>query len=184
MGEGAGVVVLEELEHAKARGAEIIAEMVGYGTSADAYHPTAPHPEGRGASQCMDRALKRGGLNPDEIDYINAHGTSTPFGDIAETLAIKNSFGDYAANGLQVSSTKSMTGHLLGGAGGVEMAICALAIRDRIIPPTINLDNPDPECDLDFVPHTARESKVDAVLTNSFGFGGTNASLILKRFQG
>lgn len=184
MGEGAGVVVLEELEHAKKRGAPILAEVVGYGTSADAFHPTAPHPEGRGASQCMERAMNRARLNPEQISYVNAHGTSTPFGDVAETIAIKNSFGDYAKSGLQVSSTKSMTGHLLGGAGGVEMAICALALRDQIIPPTINLDHPDPECDLDFVPNTARETKVDAVLTNSFGFGGTNASLILSRFDG
>ncbi|MDF1826460.1 MAG: beta-ketoacyl-ACP synthase II [Verrucomicrobiales bacterium] len=184
MGEGAGVVVMEDLEHARKRGANIIAEIVGYGTSADAYHPTAPHPDGRGASQCMNRSLKRAGLNPDQIQYVNAHGTSTPFGDVAETLAIKNSFGDYAKDGLQVSSTKSMTGHLLGGAGGVEMAICALAIQDQVIPPTINLDTPDPACDLDFVPHAARESRLDAVLTNSFGFGGTNASLILKKFEG
>lgn len=184
MGEGAGVVVLEELEHAKRRDAPILAEVIGYGTSADAFHPTAPHPEGRGASQCMERALNRAGRNPEAVDYINAHGTSTPFGDIAETVAIRRTFGNHAKQGLQISSTKSMTGHLLGGAGGVEMAICALAIRDQVIPPTINLDNPDPECDLDFVPHTARESKVDVVLTNSFGFGGTNASLILSRFQG
>lgn len=183
MGEGAGVVVMEELEHAKKRGADIIAEITGYGTSADAFHPTAPHPEGRGATQCMDRAMKRAGLNSDQIQYVNAHGTSTPFGDVAETVAIKNSFGGYAKDGLQVSSTKSMTGHLLGGAGGVEMAICALSIRDQIIPPTINLDEADPECDLDFVPHTARESKLDAILTNSFGFGGTNASLILQKFE-
>jgi 3-oxoacyl-[acyl-carrier-protein] synthase II len=132
----------------------------------------------------MERAMNRARLNPEQISYVNAHGTSTPFGDVAETIAIKNSFGDYAKSGLQVSSTKSMTGHLLGGAGGVEMAICALALRDQIIPPTINLDHPDPECDLDFVPNTARETKVDAVLTNSFGFGGTNASLILSRFDG
>ncbi len=184
MGDGAGVVVLEELEHAKARGADIIAEVVGYGTSADAFHPTAPHPEGRGAAQCMTRALNRAERNPADIDYVNAHGTSTPFGDVAETVAIKRAFGDYAKDGLQVSSTKSMTGHLLGGAGGVEMAICALAIRDQIIPPTINLDEPDEECDLDFVPHTARETKVETALSNGFGFGGTNASLILARYTG
>ncbi|MEM1442995.1 MAG: beta-ketoacyl-ACP synthase II [Verrucomicrobiota bacterium] len=183
MGEGAGVVVMEELEFAKARGAEIIAEVVGYGTSADAFHPTAPHPEGRGASQCMKKALKRARLNPEDVDYVNAHGTSTPFGDVAETVAIKDSFGEHAKSGLQVSSTKSMTGHLLGGAGGVEMAISALAIRDQVIPPTINLDEPDEECDLDFVPHTAREAKVDSVLSNGFGFGGTNASLILSKLD-
>ncbi|MEM7010727.1 MAG: beta-ketoacyl-ACP synthase II [Verrucomicrobiota bacterium] len=181
MGEGAGVVVLEDLEHAKKRGADILCELVGYGMSGDAFHPTMPHPEGRGASQCMNRALKRAGMNPNEVSYINAHGTATPQGDVAETLAIKKSFGDHAKNGLLVSSTKSMTGHLLGAAGGVELAASVMAIRDQVVPPTINLDNPDPDCDLDYVPNEAREAKVDAVLSNSFGFGGTNASLIVKK---
>lgn len=184
MGEGAGVVILEELEHAKARGAHIICELTGYGTSADAYHPTAPHPEGRGASQCMDRAIKAAGISPDRIQYINAHGTSTTHGDIAETIAIKSSFGEHAKNGLMVSSTKSMTGHLLGAAGGVELAVSALAIETQTVPPTINLETPDPECDLDFVPNESREAKIDAVLSNSFGFGGTNASIIVSRFAG
>ncbi|MEM9015876.1 MAG: beta-ketoacyl-ACP synthase II, partial [Verrucomicrobiota bacterium] len=183
MGEGAGVVLLEEFDHAKRRGANIIAELVGYGTSADAYHPTAPHPEGRGARQCMERALKRARLNIDQVEYINAHGTSTPHGDIAETIAIKNTFGDHARDKLMVSSTKSMTGHLLGAAGGVELAVAALTLRDQVVPPTINLDEPDPECDLDFVPHEARDASVSHVLTNSFGFGGTNAALILSRFE-
>ncbi len=181
MGEGAGVVVLEEYEHAKRRGADILCELSGYGTSADAFHPTIPHPEGRGASECMERALARAGLNPDQIGYINAHGTSTPQGDLAETLAIKRSFGDHARNGLAISSTKSMTGHLLGAAGGVELAACVLALRDGVVPPTINLENPDPECDLDYVPNEARELKCKAILSNSFGFGGTNASLVVQR---
>ena len=172
MGDGAGIVVLEELQHALDRGADIICELTGYGMSSDSFHPTLPHPEGRGAAQCMSRALKRAGLNPGEIDYINAHGTSTPPGDIAETLAIKNVFGDYAKDGLWVSSTKSMTGHLLGAAGGVELAVCALALKHQVVPPTINLDNPDPNCDLDYVPHQARERNLHAALTNSFGFGG------------
>lgn len=181
MGDGAGVVILEELEHARARGADIICEIVGYGTSSDSYHPTLPHPEGRGARQCMERALKHSRLNPDDIDYVNAHGTSTPPGDISETEAIKALFGDHARKGLLVSSTKSMTGHLLGAAGGVELAISAMALREQVIPPTINLDNPDPRCDLDYVPHTAREVSFNTALSNSFGFGGTNASLILSR---
>lgn len=181
MGEGAGVVVLEEYEHAKRRGADILCELSGYGTSADAFHPTIPHPEGRGASECMERALARAGLNPDQIGYINAHGTSTPQGDLAETLAIKRSFGDHARNGLAISSTKSMTGHLLGAAGGVELAACVLALRDGVVPPTINLENPDPECDLDYVPNEARELQCKAILSNSFGFGGTNASLVVQR---
>ncbi len=184
MGEGAGVVVLEEMEHAKKRGADILCELIGYGTSADAFHPTMPHPEGRGASKCMDRALKHSGLNPDQIDYINAHGTSTPQGDIAETMAIKKSFGDHAKDGLVVSSTKSMTGHLLGAAGGVEVAACAMALRNGVIPPTVNLENPDPECDLDYVPKEAREVPIQTALSNSFGFGGTNASLIMSRYSG
>jgi 3-oxoacyl-[acyl-carrier-protein] synthase II len=181
MGEGAGVVVLEEYEHARRRGADILCELSGYGTSADAFHPTIPHPEGRGASECMDRALARAGLNPNQIDYINAHGTSTPQGDFAETLAIKRSFGDHAKDGLAISSTKSMTGHLLGAAGGVELAACVLALRDGVVPPTINLDNPDPDCDLDYVPNEARELNCSAILSNSFGFGGTNASLVVER---
>ena len=183
MSEGAGVVVIEELEHAKARGAEIYCEIAGYGVSADAYHMTSPHPEGFGASKCMDLALKHARLNPEEVNYINAHGTSTGLGDVCETNAIKLSFGDHAKNGLVVSSTKSMTGHLLGAAGGVELAACIKAINENVVPPTINLDDADPECDLDFVPHTPRELKVDAALSNSFGFGGHNASIVLKRFE-
>lgn len=183
MSEGAGVVVIEELEHAKARGAEIYCEIAGYGVSADAYHMTSPHPEGFGASKCMDLALKHARLNPEEVNYINAHGTSTGLGDVCETNAIKLSFGDHAKNGLVVSSTKSMTGHLLGAAGGVELAACIKAINENVVPPTINLDDADPECDLDYVPHTSRELKVDAALSNSFGFGGHNASIVLKRFE-
>ena len=183
MSEGAGVVVIEELEHAKARGAEIYCEIVGYGVSADAYHMTSPHPEGFGASKCMDLALKHARLNPEEVNYINAHGTSTGWGDVCETNAIKLSFGDHAKNGLVVSSTKSMTGHLLGAAGGVELAACIKAINENVVPPTINLDDADPECDLDYVPHTSRELKVDVALSNSFGFGGHNASIVLKRFE-
>lgn len=181
MGEGAGVVVLEEYEHAKRRGADILCALTGYGTSADAYHPAIPHPEGRGASQCMERALARAGLRPDRIDYINAHGTSTQQGDLAETQAIKHTFGDHARNGLAISSTKSMTGHLLGAAGGVELAACVLALRDGVVPPTINLENPDPECDLCYVPNEARELNCRAILSNSFGFGGNNASLVVER---
>jgi len=184
MGEGAGVVVIEELEHAKARGARIYAELTGYGVSADAYHLTSPHPEGDGARRCMEMALKHSKLNPEQVDYVNAHGTSTGLGDVCETKAIKRVFGDYAKNGLLVSSTKSMTGHLLGAAGGVELAACVKAINEGIVPPTINLDNPDPQCDLDYVPHTAREVKVRRALTNSFGFGGHNASLLVERFDG
>tara|TARA_R110002096_G_scaffold16106_20_gene55106 strand:- start:28061 stop:29311 length:1251 start_codon:yes stop_codon:yes gene_type:complete len=184
MGEGAGVVILEELESAKKRGATIFAELVGYGTSADAFHPTMPHPEGRGASQCMERALARAKLNPNQVEYINAHGTSTPHGDIAETMAIKQTFGDYAQNGLAVSSTKSMTGHLLGAAGGVELATCVLAIKNQVAPPTINLETPDPKCDLDYVPNEAREMPITSALNNSFGFGGTNATLIVSKFLG
>ena len=183
MSEGAGVVVIEELEHAKARGAEIYCEIAGYGVSADAYHMTSPHPEGFGASKCMDLALKHARLNPEEVNYINAHGTSTGLGDVCETNAIKLSFGDHAKNGLVVSSTKSMTGHLLGAAGGVELAACIKAINENVVPPTINLDDADPECDLDYVPHTPRELKIDAALSNSFGFGGHNASIVLKRFE-
>jgi len=184
MGEGAGVCVIEELEHAKARGARIYAELTGYGVSSDAYHLTSPHKDGDGARRCMEMALKHAKLNPEQVDYVNAHGTSTGLGDVCETRAIKSVFGDYAKNGLTVSSTKSMTGHLLGAAGGVELAACLKSISEGIVPPTINLDNPDPECDLDYVPHTAREMKVDRALSNSFGFGGHNASLLIERFNG
>ena len=184
MGEGAGVVLIEELQHALRRGAPIYCEIAGYGLSADAYHMTSPLPEGEGAVRCMRMALNKAGINPDEVDYVNAHGTSTGIGDICETKAIKTIFGDHAKNGLLVSSTKSMTGHLLGAAGSVETAVCALAIRDSIIPPTINLDNPDAECDLDYVPHKAREHKVRVAMNNSFGFGGHNATLVVREFVG
>jgi 3-oxoacyl-[acyl-carrier-protein] synthase II len=181
MGEGAGVIVVEEYEHAKARGAEIYAELVGYGVSADAYHLTSPLPEGEGASRCIDMALGHAGLNPEDVDYVNAHGTSTGLGDICETKAIKRTFGDHAKNGLAVSSTKSMTGHLLGAAGGVEIIASTLAIKDGILPPTINLEEPDPECDLDYVPNEAREMDINVAVSNSFGFGGHNATLIIKK---
>jgi 3-oxoacyl-[acyl-carrier-protein] synthase II len=181
--EGAGIVVIEELEHAKARGAHIYAELTGYAANADAHHITAPAPEGEGAQRCMKLALKDAKLEPSEIGYINAHGTSTKMNDHNETLAIKKVFGD-AARKVMVSSTKSMTGHMLGAAGGVETAICALVLARGAIPPTINYTTPDPECDLDYVPNTAREVRVQHVLTNSYGFGGTNASLILSRFNG
>lgn len=183
MGEGAGVVVLEELEHARARGARIYCEVVGYGNTADAHHMTAPAPGGEGAARCMRMALCRAGLNPEEITYINAHGTSTPQGDICETQAIKTVFGEHARK-LAVSSTKGATGHMLGAAGAVEMAICAKAIQTGVVPPTINLDEPDPACDLDYVPHTARELPVHAIVNNSFGFGGHNASIVARRFTG
>lgn len=183
MGEGSGVLVLEELEHAKARGAKIYCELVGYGNTADANHMTAPAPEGEGAARCMKMALRHAGLNPSEISYINAHGTSTPQGDIAETQAIKSVFGEHAKK-LAVSSTKGATGHMLGAAGAFEMAVCVKAIQSDIVPPTINLENPDPLCDLDYVPHTAREVKVNAIVNNSFGFGGHNATLIAKKFVG
>jgi 3-oxoacyl-[acyl-carrier-protein] synthase II len=183
MGEGAGVVVLEELEHAKARGARIYAELVGYGNTADANHMTAPAPFGEGAARCMKMALRHAGLNPADISYINAHGTSTPQGDIAETQAIKTVFGDHAKK-LAVSSTKGATGHMLGAAGATELVICVKAIETSVVPPTINLDKPDPECDLDYVPNTAREMTVNAIVNNSFGFGGHNATVIAKRFLG
>jgi len=181
MGEGAGMVILEELESAKKRGAPILAELVGYGSNADAYHETQPAPEGEGAVRCMRLALKSAGLNPEEVGYINAHGTSTQFNDANETKAIKKVFGDHAKK-LMVSSTKSMTGHMLGAAGGAECAISALAIARGVLPPTINYETPDPECDLDYVPNTAREVRVNVALSNSFGFGGTNAVLVLKRY--
>jgi len=182
MSEGAGIVVVEELEHAKARGAKIYCEITGYGISADAYHMTAPPPDGEGAARAMKMALEHAGISPEQIDYINAHATSTDIGDLCETRAIKQIFGEHAYK-VAISSTKSMTGHLLGGAGGVEMAACALAIRDSVIPPTINLENPGEECDLDYTPNVARERKVRKVLNNSFGFGGHNATLVAIAFE-
>ncbi len=180
LGDGAGVVVLEEYEMAKARGANIYCELAGYGMSSDAYHMTAPSEGGEGAARCMLNALNDAGLNTDDVDYINAHGTSTPAGDVAETLAIKLALGDHAHKML-VSSTKSMTGHLLGAAGGIEAIFSILALRDQVVPPTINLDNQDPECDLDYVAHTAREAKLGVTMSNSFGFGGTNGTLVFAR---
>jgi len=180
MGEGAGVLVLEEYEHAKKRGARIYCELKGYGMSADAHHITAPCEDGAGAVRCMNNALRNASLNHEQIDYINAHGTSTPLGDIAETIAVKNCFGGHAKK-LAVSSTKSMTGHLLGAAGGIEAVFSVLAIRDQVAPPTINLVNQDPACDLDYVPNTARKMKIDFALSNSFGFGGTNGSLVFGK---
>ncbi|MCK8500370.1 beta-ketoacyl-ACP synthase II [Myxococcus fulvus] len=182
MGEGAGMLVLEELEAAKKRGAKILAELVGYGANSDAYHVTQPAPEGEGAARCMRLALQSAGMNPEDVGYINAHGTSTPFNDANETKAIKAVFGDHARK-VAVSSTKSMTGHMLGAAGGYEGVVSALALSRNILPPTINQTTPDPECDLDYVPNQARELRVDAVMSNSFGFGGTNAVLLFKRFQ-
>jgi 3-oxoacyl-[acyl-carrier-protein] synthase II len=179
LGEGAGVLVLEELDHAKARGARIYCELAGYGMSADAFHITAPPEDGAGAARSMANALKNGGLNIADIDYINAHGTSTQIGDIAECVAVKRCFGDHAAK-LAVSSTKSMTGHLLGAAGGIEAVFTVLAMRDQVAPPTANLFNRDPKCDLDFVPNIARDMKIRAALSNSFGFGGTNATLAFR----
>ena len=181
MGEGAGIIVLESMEHAKARGARIYAELSGFGMTSDAYHMTSPAPEGEGAARCMKLALKDAGMEPAEVSYINTHGTSTKAGDELETMAIKNVFGDHS-RALAISSTKSMTGHLLGAAGGVEAVVSVLTIRDGVVPPTINIDNPDPECDLDYVPHKARKVDVKAALSNSFGFGGTNACLLFKRF--
>jgi 3-oxoacyl-[acyl-carrier-protein] synthase II len=180
MGEGAGVVVLEEYEHAKARGAKIYAEVIGYGLSGDAYHVTAPHPEGSGAYRAMEMALKKSGLQPSDIDYINAHGTSTPLGDELELGAVRRLFGN-AIGTVSMSSTKSAIGHLLGGAGAVESIFCILAMRDQIVPPTLNLDNPSAGTEgVDLVPHKAKKRTVRAVLNNSFGFGGTNASLVMK----
>ena len=183
MGEGAGVVIVEELERAKKRNAKIYCELVGYGLSADAYHMTAPPPDGGGAARAMQFALEHAKIPVEEVDYINAHATSTGLGDVAETRAIKTVFGK-SAKTVSISSTKSMTGHLLGGAGAIEMAICALSIRDGVIPPTINLENPDDECDLDFTANTAREKKVKVAVTNSFGFGGHNATLAAREFTG
>ncbi len=183
MGEGAGVMVLEELEHAKARGADILAELAGYGLSGDAYHLTAPAPNGEGAARCIKMAMKDAGLGPEDISYINAHGTSTKFNDEFETMAIKSSMGERAYK-IPVSSTKSMTGHLLGAAGGVEAIVAVKTIMEGRIPPTINLETPDPECDLDYVPNEAREAGVNAALSNSFGFGGTNGCLLFRKFTG
>ncbi|MBI2188774.1 MAG: beta-ketoacyl-ACP synthase II [Acidobacteria bacterium] len=183
IGEGAGIVVLEELEQARRRGAPIYAELVGYGMSADAFHITAPSEDGEGAVRVMSLALEKGGVRPAEVDYINAHGTSTPHNDRLETLAIKRLFRDHART-LTISSTKSMTGHLLGAAGGLEAGITALAVHHQRVPPTINLDNPDPECDLDYVPHTSRPARIRYALSNSFGFGGTNAALLFKEYEG
>ena len=180
LSDGAGVVVLEEYEFAKARGATIYAEVVGFGMSGDAHHMTAPSPGGEGAARCMKLAMKNAGINPEDVDYINAHGTSTPAGDVGETHAAKAAFGDHAYK-LAMSSTKSMTGHLLGAAGGIEAVFTALSIRDQVAPPTINLDHPDPECDLHYVPHQAQEMKIDVALSNSFGFGGTNGTLVFRK---
>jgi 3-oxoacyl-[acyl-carrier-protein] synthase II len=182
IGEGAGVLVLEELEHAQRRGAPIYAELVGYGASGDAYHITSPSDDADGGRRAMVMALKKAGIDPPEVDYINAHGTSTPYNDKLETLAIKKCFGEHAST-LAISSTKSMTGHLLGGAGGLEAGISALAVHHQVAPPTINLCNPDPECDLDYVPHTKREMPIRYALSNSFGFGGTNAALLFKKYE-
>jgi 3-oxoacyl-[acyl-carrier-protein] synthase II len=180
MGEGAGILILESLEHAQKRGAQIYAEIIGYGMSGDAFHMTDPDPDG--AARCMGKAIKDAGIAPEDVDYVNAHGTSTPVGDRSETLALKKAFGDHAYK-LAVSSTKSMTGHLLGAAGGVEAVICGLTIKHGLIPPTINLDNQDPECDLDYVPNVARKSDVNIAMSNSFGFGGHNATIVLKKFR-
>lgn len=182
LGEGSGVLVLEELEHARRRGAKIYAELIGYGMSADAHHITAPAEDGDGAVRVMGLAIERGGIRPDEIDYINAHGTATPYNDKLETLAIKKKFGSHARK-ISISSTKSMTGHLLGAAGGVEAGITALAVHRQTIPPTINLDNADPECDLDYVPYKSRVATIRHALSNSFGFGGTNGALLFKRYE-
>ena len=180
LGEGAGILVLEEYEHARKRGARIYCELAGYGMSADAHHITAPCEDGEGAVRCMANAMRNAGVNREQVDYINAHGTSTPLGDVAETVALRNCFGDHARK-LAVSSTKSMTGHLLGAAGGVEAVFSTLAVQEQIAPPTINLANPDPQCDLDYVPNTARRMKIDVAISNSFGFGGTNGSLVFRK---
>lgn len=180
IGEGAGVLVLEEYEHAKRRGAKIYCELAGFGMSADAYHMTSPSESGEGAARCMRNALRNAGINADQVDYVNAHGTSTPAGDVAETQAVKGFFGDYAKK-VAVSSTKSMTGHLLGAAGGIEAVFSALAMRDQIAPPTINIFNQDPRCDLDYVPNVARNMKIDVAISNSFGFGGTNGTIVFRK---
>ena len=182
LGEGAGAMVLEEYEQARARGARIYCELAGFGMSGDAHHMTSPPENGEGATRCMRNALRNAGVNPEDVQYVNAHGTSTPLGDVAETLAVKTTFGDHARK-LAVSSTKSMTGHLLGAAGGVETIYTALTIHHGVVPPTINLENPDPECDLDYVPGNAREMRVDVALSNSFGFGGTNGTLVLRKLM-
>lgn len=182
LSDGAGVMVLEEYEYARRRGARVYAELIGFGMSSDAYHMTQPMEDGDGARRCMRNALQDAGLDPEEVDYINAHGTSTPLGDKAESNAVKAAFGEHAYK-LAMSSTKSMTGHLLGAAGGVEAVFSVLAMRDQVAPPTINLDDPDPECDLDYVPNTAREMKINVALSNSFGFGGTNASIIFRKLD-
>jgi len=182
IGEGAGILVIEELEHAKARNAKIYCELTGYSMTGDAYHMTAPDPEGEGAAECMALCVKDAGIKPEDVNYINAHGTSTKYNDSIETKAIKKTFGKHAYK-LAVSSTKSMTGHLLGAAGGVEAVACAMAIKHGIIPPTINYENPDPECDLDYVPNKARKADVNVALSNSLGFGGHNATIALKKIQ-
>jgi 3-oxoacyl-[acyl-carrier-protein] synthase II len=182
IGEGAGMLILEELGVAERRGAKIYAEIVGYGLSSDAYHLTGQPADGHGAVRSMQLAIRKAGVRPDQVDYINAHGTSTPINDPTETLAVKTCFGDHAGR-LVMSSTKSMTGHLLGAAGGLEAGICALAVRDQVAPPTINLDHPDPACDLDYAPHTKRAMRIDYAMSNSFGFGGTNGTLLLKRYE-
>ena len=179
--EGGGMLILEELEHARSRGAKILAEVIGFGLSGDGFHMAAPPEDGNGAVRCMQMALDDAGLVPGDIDYINAHGTSTPLNDVVETRALKAVFGEHA-NKLAISSTKSMTGHMLGGAGGIESVFLALSIHHQIIPPTINLENPDPECDLDYVPNKARETTIRTALSNSFGFGGTNAVIAMKKF--
>lgn len=183
LSDGAGVLLLEELEHARARGADVYAELVGSAMNSDAYHMTSPSAEGEGAADCMRLVLEDAGLNPEQVDYINAHGTSTPAGDLAETRAVKRALGEHAYQ-LAMSSTKSMTGHMLGAAGGAEALFTVLAIRDQVLPPTINLEEPDAECDLDYVPNTARDAKIEVALSNSFGFGGTNGSLAFRRFSG
>ena len=180
LGDGSGVIMLEEYESAKARGADIYCELAGFGMSSDAYHMTSPSTDGEGAARCMLHALNDAGLNPEDVDYINAHGTSTPAGDVAETIALKRALGDHAKN-VAVSSTKSMTGHLLGAAGGIEAIFTILALRDQVLPPTINIDNQDPKCDLDYVANTARDAKINVAMSNSFGFGGTNGTLIFKK---
>jgi 3-oxoacyl-[acyl-carrier-protein] synthase II len=183
LGEGAGVVVLEEEEHAKKRGAKIYCRLAGYGMSADAHHMTAPCADGEGAARSMVNTLRNGSINADEVEYINAHGTSTPLGDLAETIAVKRCFGDHAPR-IAISSTKSMTGHLLGAAGGVEAVFTALSVKHQIAPPTINIFDQDPQCDLDYVPNKAREMRIRVALSNSFGFGGTNGTLAFRRFEG